>query len=183
MAGKGSKRKHIIYDSDLPGEAWKEITDYNGYEVSNHGRVKSLPKHLKNTIILHHAIDKDGYHRVVIRKNKKPETWGVHQLVATFFIKNDENKPQVNHKDNIKSNNHLDNLEWATNLENQRHAWSNGFKTSFPKPTRKLSKETVDAIRELSGTMMQKEIAAKFGVGFRLISKIINKTENRYVKW
>lgn len=185
MSGNGRfiKRNHIIYDSDLPNEIWKSIEGYDGYEVSNLGRVKSLPKHLKNPIILHYALDKDGYHRVVIYKNKKAEKFGVHQLVAKYFVDNIHNKPHVNHIDNIKGNNNSNNLEWCTNLENQRHAWDNGFKTSFPKPTRKLNKETVDEIRALAGTMMQKEIAAKFNINFRLVSAIITKRQNRYVKW
>lgn len=68
--GKGIKRKHVIYDSDLIGEIWREIIGFDGYEISNLGRVKSLPKHIKSPIILHHVIDKDGYIRVIIQKIK-----------------------------------------------------------------------------------------------------------------
>lgn len=64
-------------------------------------------------------------HYKVIRINKKAHL--VHRIVAMAFLPNPESKPQVNHKNCIKTDNRLDNLEWCTASENAKHAYENGL--------------------------------------------------------
>lgn len=49
-----------------------------------------------------------------ISKNSNVRTFKVHRLVAEAFIPNKHNLPQVNHKDECKTNNNVNNLEWCT---------------------------------------------------------------------
>jgi hypothetical protein len=90
-------------------EEWKDIANFEGlYQVSNLGRVKSLPKvgsggH--NGITLSQSKDKDGYLLVYLYANRKKVACKVHRLVAKAFIPNPNNFPQVNHKDEVKDNN------------------------------------------------------------------------------
>ena len=64
-----------------------------------------------------------GYTRVVFYKNgaRTAKEFLVHRLVAEAFIPNPENKPTVNHINEIKTDNRVENLEWATMIEQNHH--------------------------------------------------------------
>lgn len=103
-------------------EVWKDIEGYEGlYQISNLGRVKRVT----TGRILKGGKDKDGYLMVKLYKNNIRSNKKIHRLVAEAFIPNPENKPQVNHADENKTNNSLDNLEWMTAKENINHGTHN----------------------------------------------------------
>ena len=124
-------------------EIYKPIVGYEGlYEVSNLGNVRNL----KTNIILKQKINKGGYMNVGLWKNGK-KTFLIHRLVAQAFIPNPDNKPEVNHKDEIKSNNCVYNLEWVTSKENANYG-SRTERLSNKLKGRKLSEETKQKMRQ-----------------------------------
>ena len=124
-------------------EEWRDIKGYEGlYQVSSLGRVKSLVRKTNNQYgkkerLMTQKLDKDGYKRVGLNKNGKQIYYGVHRLVAQAFISNPNNYPQINHKDEDKSNNKVDNLEWCDGKYNQNYGTIN------KRRTQKLKKKVI----------------------------------------
>lgn len=139
------------------GEIWKDITGYEGYyQISNLGRVKSLSRyanaknghtqHIKEKII---KLKKSrGYDCVALYKDTKVKYYRVGRLVALEFLSNNNDLPQVNHKDCNVHNNTVDNLEWCTSKYNNNYADHN-LKLSI---SRKIFASTVEGKIILSNT-------------------------------
>ena len=116
-------------------ENWKDIKDYEGlYQVSDCGRIKSQARniyyqngtvHRTKEKILVPGLNNKGYSYVNLCKNGKTKKEYVHRLVAMAFIENPENKPQINHLDEVKTNNVVDNLEWCDNKYNANYGTRN----------------------------------------------------------
>ena len=175
----------------------KQISNTN-YFVSIDGNVKTTNwKGTKKIAILKPAIDKKGYKRVGLFINGKLHTKKVHRLVAMAFIPNPENKPQVNHKNGIKTDNRVENLEWCTAKENVSHAINNelfSFQTpekSINKTFKKgslngMSKLTEDKVLEIRSKfkprLYTKEMLAKeYNISLACIKDVISRKSWRHV--
>lgn len=108
-------------------ECWLPIKNYEGlYEVSNFGRVRSLKRiaiaetHIRTVRerFLKPSINPRGYAIARLYKDGVRKNHTVARLVATAFIPNPLNKPEIDHIDGIRTNNHVSNLCWATPREN-----------------------------------------------------------------
>ena len=105
-------------------EIWKDIEGYDGlYQVSDKGRVKSVK--FGKEKILKPGRDKDGYLLVILSKNGERNTYRVHRLVAQAFLPNPNDLPQINHKDEVKTNNSVQNIEWCDQKYNHNYGTIN----------------------------------------------------------
>lgn len=106
-------------------EIWKEIEVFGGnYSVSSEGRVRSngLLKGKNSKVrILKTEMSKKGYLRVGLVKDGKQKKYLVHRLVAIAFLDNQNNLPDVNHKNECKTDNRLINLEWMSRRDNMNY--------------------------------------------------------------
>ena len=99
-------------------ETYRKINGFSRYEVSNTGKIKRLAfietylHRPHEEIIMKLIHDKDGYLLCgMIGDDGKRYTMKVHRLVAQAFIPNPDNLPQVNHKDENRSNNNVENTK------------------------------------------------------------------------
>ena len=99
-------------------EEFRDVPGYEGlYEVSNKGRVRNV----ETGKLLKPQKDDIGYLHVDLCKNRIHKTTRIHRLVAKAFIPNPQNLPQINHKDEDKTNNVVSNLEWCTAQYNSNY--------------------------------------------------------------
>lgn len=173
-------------------EIWKDIKGYEGsYQVSNLGRIRGIDRPInckgKKTRLLKGKIikpfiDKKGYLRVELRKQKIRYMPKIHRLVSNAFIPNPENKPQVNHKNGIKTDNQIDNLEWVDNIENIHHAYQTGLIKITEGPEHNVSKFTAEEVKTIRKNYIRGDseygsygLAKKYGVNQTTILNIIHK--------
>ena len=118
-----------VYDGEL----------YEGlYKVSNFGKILSLNyRNTGKSELMNPGTNTKGYLQVKLWKNGEYKKCYVHRLIAETFLPNPENKPEVNHIDEDKTNNFVflnedgsvdkekSNLEWKSHRDNLNHGTRN----------------------------------------------------------
>lgn len=172
----------IITNEDI--DFFVDCKNEIGYLVSPNGKVVSTATRspLRNQRYSGKEalpeVDKDGYHRITL--SKKPYRGKhrmLHRMVAQAFIPLIDGKPQVNHKNGIKTDNRVENLEWMNCSENNRHS----FRVLKRKPSinpspgmkhgmAKITDEIAIAIKRSTEKLLP--LALKYGLSMTTVSLI-----------
>ena len=160
-------------------EEWHVINDFPNYSVSNLGNVMN-----NKTNKLLKLCNKSGYYHISLTNKNSHKTFKVHRLVALTFIENDEDKPQVNHKDKNKLNNNISNLEWVTHKENCQHK-SIGliYKSNKNKPILRLNKnnemlQKYNSIEDAGQWVLENNLTSSSHNGRNAIGNCVNSLSN-----
>ena len=142
---------------DMETEIWKDIKGYEGkYQVSNFGRVKSLPTIItradggKGTIQhrKEHISYGSGtrYNSVKLYKDGKKVSKRVSRLVWEAFNGDIPEGMEVNHIDENRKNNRLDNLNLMTPQENSRWGTRTSRIVGHAKKEKPVQQLTLDGL-------------------------------------
>lgn len=159
-------------------EEWKDIPGYEGlYQVSNLGKVKSLPRQGSSGKIL--KFRKCGNYKhlgVVLYKNQKATAFLIHRLVLLTFVGPCPQGLEARHLNGNGSDNKLNNLLWDTHSVNMQdrklHGTTyNGNQRGSANPGSKLNEQQILQIREYLKTNKYtgRYIAELFGVSQQTI--------------
>ena len=100
----------------------KVLSLFDGkYQLREDGMIISYARKQPRELV--GKVSRTGYRMVILYDPNGERLYkNVHRLIATAFVPNPDNLPEVNHKDGNKLNNHVDNLQWVTSHENNIHA-------------------------------------------------------------
>ena len=166
-------------------EAWADVTDYEGvYQVSTLGRVRSLPRTVRNNRgfaalsgkVLRTSLAA-GYPSVSFWHLHVRRTFYVHILVLRTFVGDSPAGMQGCHWDGNPKNSRLDNLRWDTPAGNSADRLRHGTDWCGERcKTAVLTARDVAEIRKryTLGGCRQLDLAAEFGVDQSNISLIVN---------
>lgn len=128
--------EEFIKNISFEGEEWRDIKDFEGlYMVSSFGRVISLKREVRNTHCSYRVVEqhiltpnkntsrpkyiRHSYHLYKNKRNRKSIT--AHRIVATAFIPNPNNYPDIDHIDGNPLNNNVHNLRWCNKVMNMNN--------------------------------------------------------------
>jgi hypothetical protein len=112
-------------------EEWRNIKGFDGYKVSDLGRLQGKKGILTTRIEKNRGKDAYTRERVSMRgPDKKIKNKTVARLVAEAFIPNPDNLPIVDHRDTDSSNNKVTNLRWVSDTQNQQNKNASSTSTS-----------------------------------------------------
>lgn len=178
-----------ILDSSESQVVYREIAGFTGYRVGSDGSVWSCWSTRRLT---------DIWKRMKLRPNHKGypsvnlslggrgnyRTRRVHRLVLVAFVGPCPDGMECRHLNGIKADCRLDNLEWGTQEDNRGdNRRLDAYQRGGEHSQAKLTEDDVRQIRQhyAAGGILQRELAADFGITLSMVSMIVNRRSWQHV--
>lgn len=169
-------------------EIWRDIKGYEGlYQVSNYGKVKRIKTRYNNKCnkILKPSEDGSGYLSVVLCKDGKMKSFGIHKLVLGAFIGLCPKNMERCHNDGNIYNNYIGNLRYDTHYNNMqdsiKHKTIKNGSKHYCSVVNELQVRIIKRLLE-DAYLTQKEIAKIFNVSKHIICGIANNRTWKHIK-
>ncbi len=168
-------------------EIWKPIPGFDGYEVSDLGRVRSYrirgSHKLSNTPHVLKSGIYNGYHAVNLGKGQLKR---VHCLVLLTFIGPRPEGIKALHEDDNKDNNRLDNLYYGTSSDNTQDMIRN-HNGIHPRRKHTVKKAPIfikrdDFIEAYNSSDSPKEVVEKLGLKLKTVYEHASRLKRNEVK-
>lgn len=147
---------------DTTLEKWLPIPGYDGYEVSDQGRVRSYRRGQPSII----GSTKDSYPNVLLYNGRARRRFTVHSLVMLAFVGPRPDGQEVRHLNGSPKDNRLVNLKYGTSKENSADCEAHGrTRRGEAHGNCKLSDAQVEEfLRRLDKGELLKDLASEFGI-------------------
>jgi hypothetical protein len=132
---------------DREGEEWRDVIGFDGYyQVSNHGRVKSLQRYTRNGLKVKEKILKANKNNgtVIMCVDLMRHQYNAGGLVCDAFIRLREDHEWVIHKNKITYDNRLENLKIGTRSESFLLDYKMGIRNEVLSITQRISKDSYE---------------------------------------
>lgn len=165
-------------------ERWRPVKGFeDSYEVSDHGRVRSLPRYVSRGVsgfwvgsrIMKYVPHDFGYKPVQLSRDGKRHTKLAHRLVAEVFLKPPaDGKDVVMHRDDNPANNYYKNLKWGTLVDNNEDMYkknrnARGMQCNVGILT---DADVLNILKKVRGGATRTSVAVTYGVSQSLVSMI-----------
>lgn len=163
-------------------ETWRPIEGWRYYEVSNLGRVRSTALSNEPRIRKPYPNHRNRYLQLMLKQDGAKQLFTIHGLVARAFIGPCPDGYEVAHINGDRSDCRAVNLVHKTKADNEADKIIHGtIATGFKLPHTRLSVEQIQEIRSrfAAGGILQKDLAAEYGIGKQHMSAIINRKKRQ----
>lgn len=157
---------------------WMPVPELEGYyEVNNLGLVRATPginqnftghKSYRNGGVLKPKMNDEGYLSVVLTKAGRRYEWRINVLVATVYIPNPDNLPQVDHRNGVPWDNRVENLRWCTASQNVNYNYGRAILDN---------QRVVIQKQDMEGNVLQEyesvSSVSRDGYGSRVVNRVV----------